>query len=730
MSSSPEPEPVRVTRSCSNAKQENKPTTARSQKPFAVIELSDSENDSEPEDKGPEESVPGSSRTLQTRALSIQSLESIDPSHKRNPTLPKRGPSKIPLFREENEPSRREERANIDGAEDNVQDVDQIPNLDPRAHAIVIISSPPPQPEPLEQEQDSTSSCLAQVLEIMPDVQPDHATALITQHLQNNTKNVVEVVLHSLFENPNYPKIDKKGKRKATAPSDPEDKDSKKARVLDGLDYASTERDFRGGVHYTTLAIDQLMLDFPEIPKPHIRRTLYKLKSLYAPTYFYLSAEKRRGMPLPYVTKKGLHRRSAKGKAPALADDEFEREREWLVRKLVEDEQGFPMPPGQSTRDEAVPEPEEEIGDDIECGCCFSAYAFIKMIQCEDGHLFCTECMTSYAEGLLGSHNVNIVCMDQSGCKLPFPVSELRRFLPEKLMELYERIKQRKEIEMAGIEGLEECPFCEYKCVIENKEEKLFRCGNEENCGAISCRQCKKPDHLPKSCKEMEEDRVLDGRHTIEEAMTRALMRNCPKCGKGFVKEDGCNKMTCPNCYSLVCYVCRQLIPEGYAHFDQRTPGMPPPVVGSSSQAKKCPLWEHVEERHTREVEEAALKAKEEWQRENPDVDEKDIQVDIPKAASRLEAGRLPGLPNVPHLYGGMGLPAMQMQNIAGFGIPPPPPPQPIPRLRAPALAMPAYAPPRAMPPLPPPPPYVGPPMQIAPAVAAAARRLRARRAR
>jgi len=146
-------------------------------------------------------------------------------------------------------------------------------------------------------------------------------------------------------------------------------------------------------------------------------------------------------------------------------------------------------------------------------------------------------------------------------------------------MALYERIKQRSEIEAAGLEGLEECPFCEFKCVIEAsmEEEKLFRCGNDDGgCGVVSCRECKKVDHLPKSCKgtfffyifnsrvdsdrfyhiEMEEDKVLDGRHAIEEAMcmstifsfleflpipsiARALMRNCPKCQKAFIKEQG-----------------------------------------------------------------------------------------------------------------------------------------------------------------------------------------------
>jgi E3 ubiquitin-protein ligase RNF216 len=114
------------------------------------------------------------------------------------------------------------------------------------------------------------------------------------------------------------------------------------------------------------------------------------------------------------------------------------------------------------------------------------------MIQCPEAHLFCIECMQTYGSTLLGSHDINIVCMDQSGCKLPFPKSELERFLSPKLLALYERVKQGKEIAAAGIDGLEECPFCEYKCVIENPDEKLFRCGNEEECGAVTCRKCKK----------------------------------------------------------------------------------------------------------------------------------------------------------------------------------------------------------------------------------------------
>lgn len=113
-------------------------------------------------------------------------------------------------------------------------------------------------------------------------------------------------------------------------------------------------------------------------------------------------------------------------------------------------------------------------------------------MQCPEAHLFCTACMTAYASTLLGAHDANIVCMDQSGCALPFPASELRRFLAPPLLALYERVKQRREIEAAGLANLEECPFCEYRCVIENDQEKLFRCENQD-CMAVTCRECKKP---------------------------------------------------------------------------------------------------------------------------------------------------------------------------------------------------------------------------------------------
>lgn len=523
-----------------------------------------------------------------------------------------------------------------------------------------------PQPsEPLAEAQAPTAACVARVLEIIPDVEPAHVLGLAVHFIHNPVnagQNVLELVLHSLFENPNYPKVDRKGKRKRTE-DDPEG--AARGQPAPKIDYSATDREFKGGLHYFELALEQLMVDFPYAPKPYLRTQLLKCR-FYAPVHLFLAAKRD---PPPYYPKSLPSRVSGKGREKH--DPEFEAERQWLLQQqnasASTDVQPLPDP---TNDDDAC----EECEDGIECGCCFSLYPFDKMVQCPEAHLFCKSCMSSYASNLLGEHNPNIVCMDQSGCKLFFPQSELERFLTPKLLELYHRVRQRKDIEAAGLENLEECPFCDYKCVIENEMEKLFRCENVD-CGAVSCRECKKPDHLPKSCKEAESDKHLDAQHIVEEAMTRALMRNCPKCQKAFIKEHGCNKMTCPNCQTVSCYICREVI-NGYEHFVNPRPN-------GQVDKKKCLLWDPVEQRHATEVQEAAKKAMEDLKRDRPDVDESNIKIDIPIAGPAQPVPNMhPPLPmnaawalpiahgQVPNAYGlvpnGYGVPAYGLPH-AGY---------------------------------------------------------------
>lgn len=69
-------------------------------------------------------------------------------------------------------------------------------------------------------------------------------------------------------------------------------------------------------------------------------------------------------------------------------------------------------------------------------------------------------------------------------------------------------------------------------------------------------RLCKEPNHVPLRCDEVEKQGETDMRTYIEARLTEAMIRRCHRCQKAFVKEFGCNKMTC-TCGASSCYVCR-----------------------------------------------------------------------------------------------------------------------------------------------------------------------------
>jgi TRIAD3 protein (E3 ubiquitin-protein ligase RNF216) len=88
------------------------------------------------------------------------------------------------------------------------------------------------------------------------------------------------------------------------------------------------------------------------------------------------------------------------------------------------------------------------------------------------------------------------VCPHTDGCDAKFHDRDLKKALSIKLYNTYCGIIQRKELEDAGIEGLESCPYCNFAVIIENQEERLFNCQSDE-CGKVSCRKCRK--HVSKN---------------------------------------------------------------------------------------------------------------------------------------------------------------------------------------------------------------------------------------
>ncbi|KAG1741730.1 hypothetical protein EDD22DRAFT_1007074, partial [Suillus occidentalis] len=145
-----------------------------------------------------------------------------------------------------------------------------------------------PPPEPPAEAQPTTNACVARVLEIVPDAEPAHVLGL-TEHFTHNPanagQNVLELVLHTLFENPNYPKVDRKGKRKRT---EDDEEGVARGQPVPKIDYGATNRDFAGGIDYFEQALEQLMVDFPYAPKPYLRTQLLKHRFMHQFICFWL----------------------------------------------------------------------------------------------------------------------------------------------------------------------------------------------------------------------------------------------------------------------------------------------------------------------------------------------------------------------------------------------------------------------------------------------------------
>lgn len=146
-----------------------------------------------------------------------------------------------------------------------------------------------------------------------------------------------------------------------------------------------------------------------------------------------------------------------------------------------------------------------------------------------------------------------------------------------------------------------------------------FRCQNPR-CGRVSCLNCSKAWTDVHVC---HESSLVALRTQVEQAMSLAIKRVCPRCNTSFVKNAGCNKLTCPCGYKM-CYVCRKDIggngdgPDvGYRHFCEhfRPEGDPK----KCAHCRKCNLWE------SENTEEVLLKAKEEAERKWKELEAREL---------------------------------------------------------------------------------------------------------
>ncbi|KAF3032894.1 hypothetical protein E8E11_003174 [Didymella keratinophila] len=515
------------------------------------------------------------------------------------------------------------EFGNAEVDERDVIDLTAIPDVDvpPSDVAHHVAEDATPSNDRVEFELISKAVCLQLVMDVFPDVSVDHVLTMIQERTTDltRTKEHSERIVNELLKEGTYPKEAESA--------------SKKRRRADSEQFSDYEKNEHtaGVLSYATDAIALLKDEFLNIPARHIDNTFRQHKTLFR-SYLVLEEQLRTYNQTTRTFAKPPRPRNKRGIEFVLIEQGSR-----LPKELRAAKKKIETKPNTAKRQkvEEMKRVEEinlqraqknnEMG---ECQCCFAQYPLNRMISCsgKDLHLFCMACPKQYIETEIGQGKCRPVCFASTDCKGTFSRAQLQQVLDQKTFDRLEHLQQQQDLAAAGLDFLSECPFCDYKQECPPIEvDKEFRCQNKK-CGKTSCRHCNKETHIPLSCEEAKKDDKITLRHVVEEAMTAALIRKCNKCQQPFIKEYGCNKMSCTNCGNKQCYICSKNV-NNYEHFGDPNKG-------------RCALHDNVEDVHAQAVKRAADEAMAKVKAENPELSEADLMVQVSDRVKQAEAAR------------------------------------------------------------------------------------------
>jgi TRIAD3 protein (E3 ubiquitin-protein ligase RNF216) len=305
-------------------------------------------------------------------------------------------------------------------------------------------------------------------------------------------------------------------------------------------------------------------------------------------------------------------------------------------------------------------------GTMLECGCCCDDFPFNRMVHCdnenpEKTHWFCKGCALKSAEEEAGSGKYELFCMSMDKCTAGFSrdqryfisyrftiFTNINRaiFLTESIIKVLEGNEQETNLRLAGIMNLARCYACSSAAECPTIELDFeFRCPNPD-CREVTCRRCQEQSHTPMTCEEAKKNKGLELHHLVAESMSEGVIRKCNKCTSPFIKEEGCNKMTCTRCGNIQCYVCSKNC--GYDHFNDTTRG---------GKQGNCPLFDNSDERHVNDRNKAKQERIAAIRAEHPEYTEEDLDIKMSEEVAKDDEKRRLNNPRarLAHLEARMG---------------------------------------------------------------------------
>jgi hypothetical protein len=474
----------------------------------------------------------------------------------------------------------------------------------------------------IDHPDQHTRDVLEAVLEVLPDIEHDFVRQEIVRLSNHNTLAAVTpaLVISQVLDLQDYPRRKPQAKRAVPEAA----ADGTGITIIARGDEQLHRHD------YSKRAIVLLAHQFRHVPTRYIAKWFSEStnppgRSLHdgylhlteiEAKYYVLKEKpyKRLRQPRQTVEKKYAVAWPPQGHAHLLMVNEIQAAKQKLEREAIKHSNDAELADNEAANLE-----QHRLNNDlIECQVCFDDEIPLNRAVACDGevaHFFCYGCVCQLASTQVGMMKHEMLCMHQSGCKADLNANGVGKAVPRKILDRLALNQQQADIAAAGIEGLEQCPHCEFKAVLDPVELlAVFQCFNPE-CRRTTCRKCHEDAHVPKSCEEVKKDRGLSARHRVEEARTESMLRPCPKCKVKIIKDIGCNKMVC-RCGCMICYVCKADITQsGYNHF----------------HSGKCPLHDDaggIARRHDAEANEAERKAIAAAREEDGDLDEDLLRIE------------------------------------------------------------------------------------------------------
>ncbi|KAK5939396.1 hypothetical protein PMZ80_008700 [Knufia obscura] len=489
---------------------------------------------------------------------------------------------------------------------------------------------------------DTEATCLAQILEVLPDVAHEFVLEKIRAQHESWRFGGEEIevlpdtsaVIAELLEMEAYPKEKKQQETERDPFEDDTDKTIKWNRIHQN----------HGNYHKDAIILLASQYDY--VPTHYISKIVKEKRTIWEAylhieevdtTYFQRSYKPYARSRRPRVQVEKKYQRSDPYHDPEYYPSlvsELQAVRQHLAREFLRKS----ADQAKIDAEKANLEEQKKHGLIVECQCCFDEEVpmnrAVSCVAATGEHSFCYNCVESLANSQIGLAKHEMKCMDGSGCQEKLDMDGVGKAVPIKTFDRLLFNEQQNEIAAANIEGLEQCPFCDFKAICEPiEEDPVFSCQNPD-CFRVTCRKCHENSHLPKTCEEIKKDRGLDARHKIEEARSEAMMRPCPQCKKMLIKSEGCNKVRC-TCGAIICYVCKldlSKLRDGYDHFNKGE--------------RRCPLYETPGiERHDQDADEAERKAIEKAKAEDDSIDETVLQIESGKGKATARAAVAPNLP-------------------------------------------------------------------------------------